>query len=195
MRHLLHFLIVSISLFFVISCGYKPVSDDGRDIITCEDAWDFYPGFSEKIRAVGDVFYDGKSGLPPQVIELCALVSSRYWGAELDWQAHEHAALDAGIRADIIEAVRKWQYPDFTGEAALATAYAYATEILTYKNITEVTYKNVVDQFEKKGAVELAGLVGHHTMIAFTIKAFRLKPENPTDFPSGEWDIDRKSVV
>ncbi|MBU0992833.1 MAG: carboxymuconolactone decarboxylase family protein [Proteobacteria bacterium] len=189
MRKPIHLIMISIPLFVVFSCGYKPVADDGRNIITFEDAWEFYPGFSEKINAVGDVFYDGKSGLSSQVIELCALVTSRYWGAESDWQVHEDAALEAGLGSDIIEAVKNWQYPDFKGDTELSTAYGYATEILTYKNITEVMYKNVVDEFGKKGAVELAGLLGHHTMIAFTIKAFRLKPETPIDFPSGEWDI------
>lgn len=173
------------------SCGYDEVDDDGRDISTCDDAWGFYPDFPEQILAVGDVYYDGNSTLPMDVIELCALVTARYWNADQDWLDHQASALEAGLDPDVIGAIQAFETPDFKGDTVLETAYQYAVEILTYKKITEVCYADALAVFGEDGPVELAGIVGHHTMVAMTLNGFRLFPgETPLPVP-GEWTVDR----
>lgn len=173
------------------SCGYDEVEDDGRAIVTCDDAWGFYNNFPEQIRAVGDTYYEGNSILPMDVIELCALLTARYWNADQDWLDHQTSAVAAGLDPSVMQAIYMFATPDFNGDRVLATAYRYAVEILTCKKITDVTYADVLDIFGEKGPVELAGIVGHHTMIAMTLNGFRLFPEAAPLLPPGEWTVER----
>lgn len=173
------------------ACGYDEVADDGRVIETCDDAWGFYPDFPEQIRAVGDVYYDGNSSLPMDVIELCALLTARYWNADQDWLDHLVPAEEAGLDTGVIHAIGHFETPDFGGDTVLETAYQYAVEILTYKEITEMAYANVLDTFGEDGPVELAGIVGHHTMIAMTLNGFRLFTRISPILAPGGWTVER----
>lgn len=173
------------------SCGYVPVADDGRDLATHEDVWNFYPGFADRINAVEAVYTRGHSGLSVPVIELLALVTARYWQVETDWRSHVQPALDAGLTAEAVEAIRTRQHPEFENDPALSAAYQFAVEILNHKTVTEAAYRDVVDVFGKKGAVALAGLIGHHTMVALTVKAFRLEADLPSSLPPGSWTVSR----
>lgn len=184
--------LMCVSIVLCLSaCGYDEVADDGRIIATCDDAWGFYPDFPEQIRAVGDVYYDGNSTLPMDVIEMCALLTARYWNADQDWLDHLIPAVAAGLSLSVIQAMEVFETPDFGGDTVLETAYQYAVEILSYKNITEVTYANALDTFGEDGPVELAGIVGHHTMIAMTLNGFRLFTEMSPVLTPGAWVVDR----
>lgn len=187
-----HILIIAIIFLISITtaCDDQEVADDGRDIKTHEDAWDFYTGFKDKINGVGNIYDNDESVLPSRVIELGALITARYWSAEIDWSEHVEPAILSGISNEIIESIKIWERPDFEGDFELETAYQYSVEILTYKKVTDVTYEKAVEAFGKKGVVELAGLLGHHTMIGLTLKAFRLKPDISPNLLPGEWEIE-----
>ncbi len=124
------------------------------------------------------------------MIELGALITARYWSAEIDWVEHVESAVQAGIPEEIIESIKIWEQPDFKDDNELETAHQYAVEMLTHKKVTDATYEKAIEEFEKKGVVELTGLLGHHTMIGLTLKAFRLKPEISPNLLPGEWNIE-----
>src|SRR5215475_15719575 len=62
------------------------------------------PEVMNRARAMGD-YLRYKSSLPPRLSEFVILLTARRWTQQYEWNAHQAAALQGGLRADIVVAV------------------------------------------------------------------------------------------
>src|SRR5690606_17961337 len=51
------------------------------------------------------------SSVPPKLNELAILMAARTWSGEYVWHAHHEYAVQVGLRADVVEAVRTGRRP------------------------------------------------------------------------------------
>lgn len=125
---------------------------------------------ADKAQALGAFCRYGTS-LPPRLSELAILVMGAHWQAGFEWAAHAPIALQAGVDATAIEAIRTCKTPEFSDHAARCV-HAFAFELVSKRRVSDATYADAVAALGQKAVVELVGILGYYTLISMTIVAF-----------------------
>jgi 4-carboxymuconolactone decarboxylase len=107
--------------------------------------------------------------------ELAILVVAAHVGARFEWTAHEAIARREGTRDEAIEAVRSHAPTDgLTERERLIVETARA--LLERHKLSDEEFARARDALGQAKLVELVGLIGYYTMIAFTLVAFGVQP-------------------
>lgn len=130
------------------------------------------PELADKWQQFGEIVRF-RTSLPPRLSELAILVTARHWTSQLEWQQHAPAALKGGLGAELIEAIRIGQRPDFTREDE-AAVFEFSLQLQEKKSIEDEAYQRMLDLAGVQGVVELAALVGYYTMVAMTLIAHEI---------------------
>lgn len=142
--------------------------------------WLHSPRLAERAQELG-THCRFNSGLPPRLSELAILLTGAYWKAGFEWWAHAPMALEAGLDPEAIEAIRVGRKPVLarTDEAAI---YAFASELICNRRISDATYRLAVAELGQAGVVDLVGILGYYALISMTIVAFEVPlPEGAAD--------------
>lgn len=135
------------------------------------------PDLAARVADVG-AYVRFESMLPLAVRTLAAIIAARALDCRFEWAAWAPQAQRAGVRDEIIDAVRERRpLPPLNEEEQLVVDFC---QQLCYGNhhVNETTYKDTVAHFGVRGAVELAGTVGYFFMIGVPLNAFEVDP-NP----------------
>lgn len=119
-----------------------------------------------------------KSVLEPRINELAIIITAREWTQQYVWQAHQPAALKAGLRREIADAIADGRRPSGMAEDE-EIAYDTATEILRLKRVSDATYARAVAKFGEQGVIDLLGVIGYYNFLAIVMNATR------TPLPAG----------
>jgi alkylhydroperoxidase family enzyme len=115
----------------------------------------------------------GRAGRPPR--ELAILVVAQHVDARFEWSAHEPIARREGTRPEAIEVVRAGAPTDpLTEPERLIVETTRA--LLRRHTLTDAEFARARDALGQARLVELVGLVGYYTMIAFVLVAFGVEP-------------------
>ncbi len=110
--------------------------------------------------------------VPAKLRELAIIVTARHWTAQYEWYAHRRAAEQAGLKEDIIKAIADRKRP--TGmQPDEEAVYNFASELLETKNVSDATFKAVVDKFGEKGVVDIIGVMGYYQMVSMLLNVDR----------------------
>jgi 4-carboxymuconolactone decarboxylase len=134
--------------------------------------WLQSPELADRAQALGAFCRFGTS-LPPRLSELAILVIGAHWQAAFEWRAHAPIGLKAGLDASTIEAIRVGKQPNLT-KSDEAAVYAFATELLDTRKVSDVTYKRAVAELSLTAVVELVGVLGYYGLVSMTINAFEV---------------------
>jgi 4-carboxymuconolactone decarboxylase len=130
-----------------------------------------------------------RTGLPRDVSETIIIMTGRNWMAQYEWIAHKAAALQNGVKPEIVEAIAAGKRP--TGMPTnMEVAYNLIDELLTTHQVTDATFRAAKETFGEKGVVDMAGLSGWYGLVSMVLDVDRyplgpgvepdLKPlENP----------------
>jgi len=127
---------------------------------------------ADRAQALG-AFCRFGTGLPPRLSELAILVTGAHWRAGFEWHAHAPIALNAGLDAAAIEAIRVGKTPSLA-KSEEAAVYAFAKELLDTRQVSDATYRAAVAALGQKAVVELVGILGYYGLISMTINAFEV---------------------
>lgn len=111
--------------------------------------------------------------LPPKLNELAIIVTGRFWNSQLEFQVHSKAALDAGLGAAAIEAIRIAAPPTFS-DPAEAEVYEFTRELVETGSVSDESHAAVTRRWGERGVVELTGVIGYYTMVCFTLNAHQI---------------------
>jgi 4-carboxymuconolactone decarboxylase len=169
------------------------VPDVGRESLSAEGqaAWDAIagsrggvsgpyrvliqvPALAERVAHLGTYLrFEGL--LAGAERELAILVVAQHVGARFEWSAHESIARREGTRPEAIEVVRAGAPTDpLTEPERLIVETARA--LLQRHTLTDAEFARARDALGQARLVELVGLVGYYTMIAFVLVAFGVEP-------------------
>jgi 4-carboxymuconolactone decarboxylase len=84
-----------------------------------------------RAKAMGD-YLRFKSVLAPRINEMVIIITAREWTQNYEWNSHQPAALKAGLRPEIADAIADGRRPTGMAEDE-EIAYDMATEILRLK--------------------------------------------------------------
>lgn len=138
------------------------------------------PDLADRAQKLGE-FLRYNTSFPPRLSELAILVTARYWSAQYEWWAHSRMAKEGGLAANVIEAIKSRQRPDFAN-ADEEAVYDFASEIYQTHGVSDATYAKVVELFGETGAAEIVGLCGYYALVSMTLNVFQV-PVPPGETP------------
>ncbi len=142
----------------------------------------YSPEVMSQARAMGD-YLRYKSGIGNTLSELAILVTAREWTQDYEWHVHAPLAAKAGIRPEIIEAIRDGRRPPGMSEDE-ETVYDLSSELHRNKRVSDRTFARAEQRFGKPAVVDLVGINGYYTFLAMQLNAARYPlPKDGTPLP------------
>ena len=130
------------------------------------------PELMERTQKVGE-YLRYKSSIPARLNEFAILVTARQWNAQIEWIGHHDLALKAGVSAAVLADLAQGRRPAGMKDDE-AIVHDFIKEIHDKKEVSDATYKRVVDRFGERGVMDLIGLTGYYTMLAMVINVTRV---------------------
>ena len=136
------------------------------------------PEFMSRLQKTGEYLrYNSKLG--SRLNEFVILVTARLWTQQFEWVTHEPLALKAGVKREIIDAVRAGRRPAGM-DADQEIAYDFLMELHHNQSVSDETYGRTVGKFGEQGVIDLVGVTGYYSMLAMIMNVAR------TPLPPGE---------
>jgi 4-carboxymuconolactone decarboxylase len=127
-------------------------------------------GIAEKANLFGnELRLAGR--LDKRLFELMVLVVARHWSAQYEWFVHEQAARDAGVAAEVVEAIRAGQAPNFHRPDE-RVVYALVTELNETHRLSDGTYAAALGTLGLDLLIETVTGAGFYTLVAMMLQAF-----------------------
>ncbi len=141
------------------------------------------PELSRHARPLNHYLRDG-AGLGARVRELAILTTARELDSQFEWAAHEPAALDEGISAEIIDIIKQRKDMGCLDEAD-AIIIELGREIFGARKVRPATFALALQQFGRRALVDLVALMGNYAGTAALLTAFdmQLDPGQPPPLP------------
>lgn len=142
--------------------------------------WLVNPALADGAQRLGRVVRF-ETSLGARLTEVAILTVATHHASAVERRIHEEEARTVGVPDAIVAALRAGDAaPPFdvagdTEEAVrLAAAHAFVRELLATSHATDATYTAAVGALGERGVVELIGLVGYYSLVAYTLNALRL---------------------
>jgi 4-carboxymuconolactone decarboxylase len=113
-----------------------------------------------------------RSALDQRLTEFVILMTARHWTQQYEWNAHHPAALKAGLKAEIINAVAEGRRPEQMAEDE-AVLYDLCTELQRNQRVSDSTYARAAAKFGEAGIVEATSMAGYYTLLAMVMNTAR----------------------
>ena len=130
------------------------------------------PEVCRHLQRLGEYLRWGSS-LPPALSELAICLTARHLRASYEWHAHAPLAVEAGVPAAAIEAIRIGSSPSFTATDQLLV-HRVVTELIDTKRLSDDTFGEAGARFGEQGVVELGTIVGYYTAVGNALNIFQV---------------------
>jgi 4-carboxymuconolactone decarboxylase len=132
----------------------------------------YQPRMAEPAQRLGEFLrYHTSLGAP--LSELAILVVARHWDCDFEWYQHAKIAARSEVPEAIIEAIRHAQ-PLVDATERQTAVYEFTRAILEAHQVSDADYQRAQELLGVVGVVELVGLIGYYTLIAFTLNAHQI---------------------
>lgn len=113
------------------------------------------------------------SSLSPALSELAICLTARHIRANYEWHAHCPLAVEAGVPAAAMDAIRTGATPSFTAKDQ-ALVYRLVTELIDTKRLSDASFAEAKAAFGEAGVVELGTIIGYYTAIGNALNVFEV---------------------
>ncbi len=134
--------------------------------------WLWSPPFTDHAQRMG-AYLRFETVLDARLKELAILYVGRLWTAQFEWFAHKKFALNAGLGADIIDAIEQRRRPDFVKQDE-AAVYDFVAELHDTRRVSDAGFAAAREHLGDAGVAELVGVVGYYTLVSMTLNAFEI---------------------
>ena len=126
------------------------------------------------------------SDFPLKEKEMVICTVAREMDCVYEWAAHSGDALNAGVSAETVAAIRDRSDPDVLSEEE-APFVKYVQELMRPPHsVTEPTFRKLRNRLGDQRLAELTGIVGSYVGLACSLNAFEIKaPEGMPGLPVG----------
>ena len=140
--------------------------------------WMNSPLMAEHLFPASSYLRFGADGNRDQrLAELAILTAARALNSQYEWSAHEGLGRSAGLEEEIIELLR-WDTPlaeagDLPGlNEPERTIIRVVRELIRDPKLSDEAFEAAQRIFGNRGLMDIAGLIGHYTLVNYTLKAF-----------------------
>ena len=140
--------------------------------------WMNSPLMAEHLFPASSYLRFGADGNRDQrLAELAILTAARALNSQYEWSAHEGLGRNAGLEEEIIELLR-WDTPladagELSGlNEPERTIIRVVRELIREPKLSDEAFEAAQRIFGNRGLMDIAGLIGHYTLVNYTLKAF-----------------------
>lgn len=138
------------------------------------------PELCDYVQKVGE-YVRFKTSLPARLNELAIIIAGRRWSAQYEFYAHRRLALQAGLRAEIADAVAEGRRPEGMQDDE-TIVYDFATELLNSGHVSDTNYQHALTKFGERGVIDLVGAVGYYSLVSLVLNVAQV-PLPPGEMP------------
>ena len=114
-----------------------------------------------------------RSLLSPALTEIPILIAAREWTQHFEWNAHEAIATKAGLKAEIINAIKEGRRPRQMTEQE-ESLYELCMELQRTKGVSDFTYDRALKALGGEDKiVEAVALQGYYALLAMVMNTAR----------------------
>jgi 4-carboxymuconolactone decarboxylase len=114
-----------------------------------------------------------RSLLSPQLTEIPILIAAREWTQQFEWNAHEGIAAKAGLKPEIISAIKDGRRPTQMSEEE-ESLYELCMELQRTKSVSDLTYARALKALGGEDKiVEAVALQGYYSLLAMVMNTAR----------------------
>jgi 4-carboxymuconolactone decarboxylase len=146
--------------------------------------WLHNPKLADPAQRLGAYCRFGSS-LPKRLSEQAIITVGAFWLARFEWFAHAPMALEAGVSAAVIDAIKHGREPAIT-EDDERQVYRFTSELITTRNVSQATFDEAVRVLGRNGVIDLVGISGYYTLVSMTLNVFEVPLPDGTDDPFPE---------
>lgn len=128
--------------------------------------------FLEIQTYVHDVIETDESAIGEKLTHFAMLIVARHWTQQVIWDLHDEAALESGLKPEVMEALASGRRPPGMTEAEEAV-YDFCIELLQNHSVSDVTYDRMIAQFGERGVAEVTLLQGEYTLMSMFMNVAR----------------------
>jgi 4-carboxymuconolactone decarboxylase len=114
------------------------------------------------------------SSLSPALSELAICLTARHIRANYEWHAHAPLAVEGGVPAAALEAIRTGAAPHFAAKDQ-ALVYKLVKELIDTKRLSDASFAAGIAAFGEQGIVELGTIIGYYTAIGNALNVFEVE--------------------
>lgn len=136
------------------------------------------PELTERVQRLG-AYLRYEATLARDVAETGVLVTATVRRSRFEWDAHEPLARAAGVPDGVLSAIRDGSEARSL-PAPFAAVVEYARQLAETGRVSTDAYGALLDEVGAEGVVELTVLVGYYTLLAMTLSAHEIEPQDDT---------------
>jgi 4-carboxymuconolactone decarboxylase len=111
--------------------------------------------------------------------EMLVLMVAHHYNTPFAWVTHERLALQSGLPAETIQAIKENRQPAFPDEQE-KTVYEVSEQLLARRTLDETLYRRASQQLGSELLIETTAAVGFYSMVCLLLNAFDVDPPPPT---------------
>ncbi len=140
--------------------------------------WLNNPKLAKSAQTVGAYARYGTS-LPQSLSELAIITTGRVWSSAFEWEHHAPLAIEGGINPEHVKTISLGKRPIFDNIKEQAV-FDFAAEANVIKNVTDETYKILIDNLGENAAIDIVGICGYYSLISMTLNVFKVPNDTDT---------------
>jgi 4-carboxymuconolactone decarboxylase len=113
-----------------------------------------------------------QSAIGEKLTRFAMLIAARHWTQQVLWDLNDDAAIESGLRLEVLEALAAGRRPPGMTEGEEAV-YDFCIELLRNHSVSDATYDRMVAQFGERGVTEVTRLQGEYTMMSMFMNVAR----------------------
>jgi 4-carboxymuconolactone decarboxylase len=129
------------------------------------------PDFADRVQRVGE-YVRFKNSLSPKLNEMTAIMSAREWTNQFEFHAHYNAAVKAGLKQSIADAIATGKHPEGMAEDE-EILYDFLHELFTTQGVSDKNYDRFVKKFGELTMIDTVGEAGYYTLLAMIMNVNR----------------------
>src|SRR5262245_34063925 len=140
------------------------------------------PEMARRLEALRTYLRD-EASLPQKIQELVMISVASEMGCAFIWYAHAAAARQAGVRGDIVDAIRERRAPANL-DPEEQTVVSFTRELLQNRKVSRGTFDAATARFGQRGTMTLTNLIACYAVLAYNMNTYELDaPAHPTEKP------------
>jgi 4-carboxymuconolactone decarboxylase len=140
------------------------------------------PEMAQRLEALR-TYLRAEASLPQKLQELVMISVASEMGCAFIWYAHAAAARQAGVRGDVVDAIRE-KRPVVNLESDEQTAVDFTRELLQHRRVSRPTFDAATARFGQRGTMALTNLIACYAVLAYNMNIYDLEaPAHPTEPP------------
>lgn len=163
--------------------GGVDLVDENGHLVGPFNAWLHVPKIGRRLSSLG-AYLRFRTTIERRLSEVAICTVGAHWRSEFEFFAHAPMALEHGVDASVIDALRAGELPSFARDDE-QIVYEVARQLLNDRRVTDDTYAAAEALLGEAGMVELVALIGYYCLISMLLNLFdvRLPPGESKNWP------------